>query len=224
MKVIKRDGSTVDFDRSKIVVAIQKANNAVDESERIAEDRIENIAHYVESRNRMRLLVEDIQDMVEHQLMQEGKFDLAKAYIIYRYTRALVRKALIAGEVSKDLTRRIILPEEISKAHDEGAIHFHDADYFIQPIFNCCLINIGDMLDNGTVMNGKLIESPKSFQVACTVMTQIIASVASSQYGGQSVDIRHICAAATINLKKPCLTKWATACLPKRWNALCRLV
>ena len=227
MKVIKRDGSTVDFDRSKIVVAIQKANNAVDESERIAEDRIENIAHYVESRNRMRLLVEDIQDMVEHQLMQEGKFDLAKAYIIYRYTRALVRKAnttdesilslirnsnkdvmeensnknavmastqrdLIAGEVSKDLTRRIILPEEISKAHDEGAIHFHDADYFIQPIFNCCLINIGDMLDNGTVMNGKLIESPKSFQVACTVMTQIIASVASSQYGGQSVDVRHL--------------------------------
>ena len=227
MKVIKRDGSTVDFDRSKIVVAIQKANNAVDESERIAEDRIENIAHYVESRNRMRLLVEDIQDMVEHQLMQEGKFDLAKAYIIYRYTRALVRKAnttdesilslirnsnkdvmeensnknavmastqrdLIAGEVSKDLTRRIILPEEISKAHDEGAIHFHDADYFIQPIFNCCLINIGDMLDNGTVMNGKLIESPKSFQVACTVMTQIIASVASSQYGGQSVDIRAV--------------------------------
>lgn len=227
MKVIKRDGSTAYFDRSKIVVAIQKANNAVDESERISEDRIENIAHYVESRNRMRLLVEDIQDMVEHQLMQEGKFDLAKAYIIYRYTRALVRKAnttdesilslirnsnkdvmeensnknavmastqrdLIAGEVSKDLTRRIILPEEISKAHDEGAIHFHDADYFIQPIFNCCLINIGDMLDNGTVMNGKLIESPKSFQVACTVMTQIIASVASSQYGGQSVDIRHL--------------------------------
>ena len=105
---------------------------------------------------------------------------------------ASTQRDLIAGEVSKDLTRRIILPEEISKAHDEGAIHFHDADYFIQPIFNCCLINIGDMLDNGTVMNGKLIESPKSFQVACTVMTQIIASVASSQYGGQSVDIRHL--------------------------------
>ena len=175
----------------------------------------------------MRLLVEDIQDMVEHQLMDEGKFNLAKSYIIYRYTRALVRKAnttdesilslirnsnkdvmeensnknavmastqrdLIAGEVSKDLTRRLILPEKISKAHDEGAIHFHDADYFVQPIFNCCLINVGDMLDNGTVMNGKLIESPKSFQVACTVMTQIIASVASSQYGGQSVDIRHL--------------------------------
>ena len=159
--------------------------------------------------------------------MDEGKFNLAKSYIIYRYTRALVRKAnttdesilslirnsnkdvmeensnknavmastqrdLIAGEVSKDLTRRLILPEKISKAHDEGAIHFHDADYFVQPIFNCCLINVGDMLDNGTVMNGKLIESPKSFQVACTVMTQIIASVASSQYGGQSVDIRHL--------------------------------
>ena len=227
MKVIKRDGTTVDFDRSKIVVAIQKANDAVEENERIAPERIESIAEFVEGRNRMRLLVEDIQDMVEHQLMDEGKFDLAKAYIIYRYKRALVRKAnttdesilslirnsnkdvmeensnknavmastqrdLIAGEVSKDLTRRIILPEEISRAHDEGAIHFHDADYFIQPIFNCCLINIGDMLDNGTVMNGKLIESPKSFQVACTVMTQIIASVASSQYGGQSVDIRHL--------------------------------
>ena len=257
MKVIKRDGSTVDFDRSKIVVAIQKANNAVDESERIAEDRIENIAHYVESRNRMRLLVEDIQDMVEHQLMQEGKFDLAKAYIIYRYTRALVRKAnttdesilslirnsnkdvmeensnknavmastqrdLIAGEVSKDLTRRIILPEEISKAHDEGAIHFHDADYFIQPIFNCCLINIGDMLDNGTVMNGKLIESPKSFQVACRLSPALpAASTAASRW--ISAIWANICAAATINLKKPCLTKWATACLPKRWNALCRL-
>lgn len=105
---------------------------------------------------------------------------------------ASTQRDLIAGEVSKDLTRRLILPEKISKAHDEGAIHFHDADYFVQPIFNCCLINVGDMLDNGTVMNGKLIESPKSFQVACTVMTQIIASVASSQYGGQSVDIRHL--------------------------------
>ncbi len=179
------------------------------------------------NRNRKRLLVEDIQDMVEHSLMEEGKFELAKQYIIYRYQRALVRKAnttdesilslirnsnkdvmeensnknatmaatqrdLIAGEVSKDLTKRLMLPEKISKAHEEGILHFHDADYFIQPIFNCCLINIGDMLDNGTVMNGKMIESPKSFQVACTVMTQIIASVASSQYGGQSVDICHL--------------------------------
>ena len=107
-------------------------------------------------------------------------------------TVASTQRDLIAGEVSKDLTKRMLLPEKISKAHEEGAIHFHDADYFLQPIFNCCLINIGDMLDNGTVMNGKLIESPKSFQVACTIVTQIIASVASSQYGGQSVDVRHL--------------------------------
>ena len=227
MKVIKRDGSTVSFDRSKIENAIRKANSAVEEAERIEEAKIVEIAGYIESKNRPRLLVEDIQDMVEHRLMEEGQFDLAKAYIIYRYSRALVRKAnttddsilslirnsnkdvmeensnknavmaatqrdLIAGEVSKDLTKRILLPEKISKAHEEGAIHFHDADYFLQPIFNCCLVNLGDMLDNGTVMNGKMIESPKSFQVACTVMTQIIAAVASSQYGGQSVDVSHL--------------------------------
>ena len=227
MKVIKRDGTTVDFDRSKIVTAIQKANSAVDPSEQIDQQQIDAIADHVNSKDRNRLLVEDIQDMVEHQLMEAGKFQLAKAYIIYRYTRALVRKQnttdesilallrnenkelaeensnkntmiaatqrdYIAGEVSRDLTRRILLPEHISKAHDEGTIHFHDADYFVQPIFNCCLINIGDMLDNGTVMNAKLIESPKSFQVACTVMTQIIACVASNQYGGQSVDLRHL--------------------------------
>ncbi|MBQ7883717.1 MAG: anaerobic ribonucleoside-triphosphate reductase [Phascolarctobacterium sp.] len=227
MKVIKRDGTTVDFDGSKIVIAIQKANAVVDAQDRIDEEKIQEIARNVQARNRMRLLVEDIQDIVEHSLMDAGKFELAKQYIIYRYKRALVRKAnttdesilslirnsnkdvmeensnknavmaatqrdLIAGEVSKDLTRRIILPEKISVAHDEGVLHFHDADYFIQPIFNCCLINISDMLDNGTVMNGKMIESPKSFQVACTVMTQIIASVASSQYGGQSVDICHL--------------------------------
>lgn len=105
---------------------------------------------------------------------------------------ASTQRDLIAGEVSKDLTKRILLPEKITKAHEDGVLHFHDMDYFIQPIFNCCLINIGDMLDNGTVMNGKLIESPKSFQVACTVMTQIISAVASSQYGGQSVDTRHL--------------------------------
>ncbi len=227
MKVIKRDGSTVDFDRNKIKTAITKANEAVDPDFRISDDQIENIVKNIEAKKKPRLLVEDIQDMVEHDLMLLGKYTLAKAYIIYRYERALVRQAnttdesilsliknsnkdvmeensnknavmastqrdLIAGEVSKDLTRRILLPEEISKAHDEGAIHFHDADYFLQPIFNCCLINIGDMLDNGTVMNGKMIESPKSFQVACTIMTQIIASVASSQYGGQSVDVGHL--------------------------------
>lgn len=227
MKVIKRDGTTADFDRSKIENAIRKANSNVEEDQRLSEEKIHQIALYIESKNRPRLLVEDIQDMVENQLMGERKFELAKQYIKYRYTRALIRKAnttdesilsliknsnkdvmeensnknavmaatqrdLIAGEVSKDLTRRLLLPEKISKAHEEGAIHFHDADYFLQPIFNCCLVNIGDMLDNGTVMNGKLIESPKSFQVACTVMTQIIASVASSQYGGQSVDISHL--------------------------------
>ena len=105
---------------------------------------------------------------------------------------ASTQRDLIAGEVSKDLTKRVLLPEKIVKAHEEGILHFHDMDYFLQSIFNCCLINIGDMLENGTVMNGKLIESPKSFQVACTVMTQIISAVASSQYGGQSVDIRHL--------------------------------
>ncbi len=227
MTVIKRDGTVVEFDRNKIIVALQKANEAVDEENRITDNQIEAIADYIADKKRTRILVEDIQDMVEHKLMQLDRFALAKAYIIYRYNRALVRKAnttddsilsliknsnkdvmeensnkdavmaatqrdLIAGEVSKDLTRRLLLPEHISKAHDEGAIHFHDADYFLQPIFNCCLINIGDMLDNGTVMNGKLIESPKSFHVACNITTQIIASVACSQYGGQSVDISHL--------------------------------
>ncbi len=227
IKVIKRDGTIVNYDRSKIKLAIQKANAEVPEEDRIQEARIDSIIDSIEARRRQRLLVEDIQDMVEQALVAENKFLLAKTYIIYRYTRALVRKQnttdesilsllrnenkelaeensnkntmiaatqrdYIAGEVSRDLTRRILLPEYISKAHDEGAIHFHDADYFIQPIFNCCLINIGDMLDNGTVMNGKLIESPKSFQVACTVTTQIIACVASNQYGGQSVDMSHL--------------------------------
>ncbi len=227
MKVIKRDGSTVDFDRSKIVVAVQKANQAVEPGQRISDGQVESIADYVAGRDRSRLLVEDIQDMVEQRLMALGKYELAKRYIIYRYNRALARRQnttdedildllhnankemaeensnkdttvastqrdYIAGIVSRDLTRRILLPDKISKAHDEGVFHFHDADYFVQPIFNCCLINIGDMLDNGTMMNGKLIESPKSFQVACTVCTQIISCVASNQYGGQSVDISHL--------------------------------
>ncbi len=227
MKVIKRDGREVDYDRNKIVIAIQKANNEVEPQDQVSEEKIYNIVASIENRGAEKLQVEDIQDIIEQKLMQEKKFVLAKTYIIYRYTRALVRKSnttddsilklirnenkelneensnknavlastqrdYIAGEVSKDLTRRMLLPEKISKAHDSGAIHFHDADYFLQSIFNCCLVNISDMLDNGTVMNGKLIESPKSFQVACTVMTQIIAAVASSQYGGQSVDIKHL--------------------------------
>lgn len=227
MIVIKRDGQEVNYNRSKIIVAIGKANEEVPEEERISNKEIEEIVSYVETRKRKRILVEDIQDIIEQKLMALGKFDLAKRYIVYRYTRELVRRAnttddsilsliknsnkevmeensnknataastqrdLIAGEVSKDLTKRLLLPEKIAKAHEEGILHFHDADYFVQPIFNCCLINIQDMLDNGTVMNGKLIESPKSFQVACTVMTQIISAVASSQYGGQSVDLKHL--------------------------------
>ncbi|MBE5940137.1 MAG: anaerobic ribonucleoside-triphosphate reductase [Lachnospiraceae bacterium] len=227
MKVIKRDGRQVEYDRNKIAIAIEKANEGVDIPERISEEKIYNIIASIESRGNQTMQVEDIQDIIEQKLMSEKKYALAKNYIRYRYTRELVRKAnttddsimsliknsnkdvmeensnknaiiastqrdLIAGEVSKDLTRRILLPEKIAKAHDDGVLHFHDADYFLQSIFNCCLINISDMLDNGTVMNGKLIESPKSFQVACTVMTQIISAVASSQYGGQSVDLKHL--------------------------------
>ncbi len=227
MKVTKRDGRIVDYDRNKIVAAIQKANAEVGHYEKVSEEKIDSIVAGIENKHMDNLMVEDIQDMIEQKLMSEGKFELAKKYIIYRYTREMVRRAnttddsimsliknrnkdvmeensnknayiastqrdLIAGEVSKDLTKRVLLPEKIVKAHEEGILHFHDMDYFLQSIFNCCLINIGDMLENGTVMNGKLIESPKSFQVACTVTTQIISAVASSQYGGQSVDIRHL--------------------------------
>lgn len=227
MKVIKRDGRHVDYDRNKIVTAIQKANDEVEAHEQINEEKIYAIVASIENRGLDEMQVEDIQDIIEQKLMQEKKYMLAKTYVIYRYTRQMVRKAnttdesilsliknsnkdvmeensnknaiiastqrdLIAGEVSKDLTRRVLLPAKITKAHEDGILHFHDADYYLQSIFNCCLINIGDMLDNGTVMNGKLIESPKSFQVACTVMTQIISAVASSQYGGQSVDVRHL--------------------------------
>ena len=227
MKVIKRDGRIVDYDRSKVVTAIEKANNEVRRREKATKEDIKAITTYIEELDKKRMLVEDIQDIIEEKLMELGKYELAKKYIVYRYTRALVRKSnttdesilglirnenkelaeensnkntvlastqrdYIAGEVSRDLTRRMLLPEKISKANDEGVLHFHDADYFVQPIFNCCLINIGDMLDNGTVMNGKMIESPKSFQVACTVTTQIIAAVASNQYGGQSVDLKHL--------------------------------
>ena len=227
MKVIKRDGRAVDYDRSKIQIAIEKANQEVKASERASKENIKEIINYIEELNKKRMLVEDIQDIIEEKLMELEKYELAKKYIVYRYTRALVRKQnttdetilgiirndnkelaeensnkntmlastqrdYIAGEVSRDLTKRLLLPEKIAKADSEGVLHFHDADYFIQPIFNCCLINIGDMLDNGTVMNGKMIESPKSFQVACTVTTQIIAAVASNQYGGQSVDMIHL--------------------------------
>lgn len=227
MKVVKRNGSIVEYDREKIISAINKANNEVSVKERASEEQILDIVKEIEGLNKKRILVEDIQDIIEVKLMEIGKFELAKEYIVYRYTRSLVRKKnttdesilglikktnkdlmeensnknavvastqrdLIAGEVSKDLTKRMLLPEKISKAHEDGILHFHDMDYFLQPIFNCCLINIKDMLDNGTVMNKKLVESPKSFQVACTVMTQIIAAIASGQYGGQSVEIKHL--------------------------------
>ena len=227
MKVIKKDGRIINFDISKIQIAIEKADKEVRPRERANKEEIKEIIKYIEELDKKRILVEDIQDIIEKKLMELDKYELAKRYIVYRYTRALVRKQnttdesilklirnenkelaeensnkntmlastqrdYIAGEVSRDLTNRLLLPEDISKAHQEGILHFHDADYFIQPIFNCCLINIGDMLDNGTVMNGKMIESPKSFQVACTVVTQIISTVASNQYGGQSVDLIHL--------------------------------
>lgn len=227
MKIIKRDGRIVDFDRQKIMVAIQKANEEVRGRQKASKEDIKGIVNYIEDLDKKRMLVEDIQDIIEEKLMEIEKYELAKKYIVYRYTRALIRKQnttdetilgiirnenkelaeensnkntmlastqrdYIAGEVSRDLTKRLLLPEKISKANEEGVLHFHDADYFVQPIFNCCLINISDMLDNGTVMNGKMIESPKSFQVACTVTTQIIAAVASNQYGGQSVDMKHL--------------------------------
>ena len=225
MKVVKRDGRLDEFNLNKIKVAIRKANNAVEENERISENKIDNIVQDIVKKRINK--VEDIQDFIEEYLVECGLYKLAKKYIVYRYTRALVREAnttdesilsliknsnkevgeensnknsavastqrdLIAGEVSKDLTRRILLPKKISDAHNNGILHFHDSDYFIQNIFNCCLVDIKNMFEYGTVMNGKLIETPKSFQVACTVMTQIIAAVASGQYGGQSINISHL--------------------------------
>ena len=229
MKIQKRDGRVVPYERQKIVAAIHKANNEVRENQRADDNLIEAILSDVEAEGFEKdiLTVEHIQDMIEERLVENGMYTLAKKYIVYRYQRSLLRKSnttdesilklirnenkelaeensnkntrlastqrdYIAGEVSRDLTKRILLPEHIALAHENGAIHFHDADYFIQPIFNCCLINIQDMLDNGTSINGKMIESPKSFQVACTVTTQIIAAVASNQYGGQSVNIKHL--------------------------------
>ena len=184
MKVIKRDGRVVDYDRQKIEIAIEKANTEVRKVERANHEDIKKIMEYIEELGKKRILVEDVQDIIEQKLMEFQKYELAKRYIVYRYTRALVRKQnttdesilglirktnkllkdektktnpitvsmqrdLIAGEVSKDLTKRMLLPEKISKAHEEGILYFHDADYFLQPIFNCCLINIKDMLEKG---------------------------------------------------------------------------
>ena len=226
-KVIKRSGEEVVFQPEKIRIALQKANKEVPESLQADEALIDQILQNLQQEKSGVIGIEEIQDFIESELIHADKSELAKKYIIYRYQRALIRKAnttddsilslirnnnvevgkensnkdsalastqrdLIAGEVSKDISRRLLLPEEIRAAHDQGILHFHDMDYFIQPTFNCCLVNIKDMFENGTVMNGKLIETPKSFQVACTVMTQIIASVASGQFGGQSVNVKHL--------------------------------
>ena len=227
MKVIKRDGKKVDFDPNKIVTAISKANREVIGNEKASIQNINYIVEAIEKLELNEIGIEKIQDQIERKLMELGKYELAKRYMLYREKRSIIRQTnttdesilslirntnkevskensnknaillstqrdLIAGEVSKDIVDRLLLPERIVKAHKEGVLHFHDKDYFIQPMFNCCLVNIKDMLDNETVMNGKKIETPKSFQVACTVMTQIIAAVASNQYGGQSVNIAHL--------------------------------
>ena len=240
MKLIKRNGSEVSFDRGKILAAITKANEAIDEGERIAPELIAEITDRVVDRCEKlwrSVSVEEVQDMVERELMDVRAFTLAKAYITYRYTRELVRKSnttddkilsliecnneevkqensnknptvnsvqrdYMAGEVSKDITRRILLPEDIVRAHEDGRIHFHDADYFAQHMHNCDLVNLEDMLQNGTVISGTMIEKPHSFSTACNIATQIIAQVASNQYGGQSISLTHLAPFVKISREK----------------------
>ncbi len=228
MQVIKRDGKTVDFDRERISAAISKANAEVKPKERATKEEINDIIEYVQSLDKKRILVEDIQDIVEEKLMELDKYTLAKKYITYRYTRELVRKAnttdqsikelidgeseywnnensnknakvvttqrdYLAGITSTDITRRFLLPKDIVEAHDEGIIHFHDADYFAQnALTNCELINLEDMLQNGTIMNGVMIEKPHRFLTAMTIATQIILGVTSSTYGGATVSLSHL--------------------------------
>ena len=238
MKVIKRNGTEVVFDITKIILAITKANESVDESIRMTPMQIQRIAESVEfaclKMNRSPT-VEEIQDYVEHQIMAHGAYEIAKNYITYRYTRSLVRKSnttdekilslieccneeakqensnknpvvnstqrdYMAGEVSRDITERILLPLDIVEAHREGILHFHDADYFAQHMHNCDLVNLEDMLQNGTVITGTLIERPHSFSTACNIATQIIAQVASNQYGGQSISLTHL--APVVSRKK----------------------
>ena len=240
MKLIKRSGAEVVFEKEKITAAVIKANNAVDPSASISESEIRKITDRVEKKCeklRRAVTVEEVQDMVEDEIMRLGAFVLAKAYITYRYRRALVRKSnttddkilsliecnneevkqensnknptvnsvqrdYMAGEVSKDITRRLLLSEDIVKAHEEGLIHFHDADYFAQHMHNCDLVNLGDMLENGTVISGTMIEKPHSFSTACNIATQIIAQVASNQYGGQSISLTHLAPFVDISRKK----------------------
>ena len=240
MKVIKRNGSEVVFDISKIITAITKANNAVDEAERMTPMQIRRIAEAVEL-NCIRMNrapgVEEIQDLVEKQIMAHGAYEVAKEYITYRYTRNLVRRSnttderilslieccneeakqenanknptvnsvqrdYMAGEVSRDLTERLLLPQEIVDAHRDGIIHFHDADYYAQHMHNCDLVNLEDMLQNGTVISGTMIERPHSFSTACNIATQIIAQVASNQYGGQSISLTHLAPFVQVSREK----------------------
>ena len=239
MKIIKRNGSEVDFDLNKIVVAVTKANAACEKQELTA-SQIQEIAEYVEFKtvkaNRA-LSVEEIQDIVEDQIVAQGAFEVARRYVRYRYTRSLIRKAnttdnqilsliecnneevkqensnknptvnsvqrdYMAGEVSKDITKRILLPQDIVEAHEAGIIHFHDSDYFAQHMHNCDLVNLEDMLQNGTVISGTMIEKPHSFSTACNIATQIIAQVASSQYGGQSISLAHLAPFVQISREK----------------------
>ena len=240
MIVIKRNGSEVGFDITKIIAAITKANDTVDESSRMTPVQIQRIAQSVElSCQKMNRSpsVEEIQDLVEHQIMAHGAFEVAKNYITYRYTRSLVRKSnttddkilslieccneeakqensnknpvvnstqrdYMAGEVSRDLSERILLPADIVEAHREGIIHFHDSDYFAQHMHNCDLVNLEDMLQNGTVITGTLIERPHSFSTACNIATQIIAQVASNQYGGQSISLTHLAPFVDVSRQK----------------------
>ena len=240
MKLIKRNGSEVIFDQEKIYAAIEKANMAVDEMDRISEREIRRVTDKVTKKcEKMKraVSVEEVQDLVEREIMAMGAFVLAKAYITYRYTRELVRKSnttddkilsliecnneevkqenanknptvnsvqrdYMAGEVSKDITRRILLSPDIVKAHEEGIIHFHDADYFAQHMHNCDLVNLEDMLQNGTVISGTMIEKPHSFSTACNIATQIIAQVASNQYGGQSISLTHLAPFVNISRQK----------------------
>ena len=228
MKVVKRDGTIIDYCPEKIENAIKRANNDVNEEDKVSEIQIKNIIKYIENLHKRRMLVEDIQDIIEMRLMALGKYNLAKEYITYRYTRELVRKSnttdksikelidgeneywntensnknarvvttqrdYLAGITSTDITRRFLLPHDIVEAHDAGIIHFHDADYFAQnALHNCDLINIDDMLQNGTIMNGVMIEKPHRFLTAMTIATQIITAVTSSQYGGATITLTHL--------------------------------
>ena len=240
MKIIKRSGAEVAFDESKIVAAVGKANDSVEESKRLTKEQIETIGRNVTKqaeRSPRALNVEEIQDLVEDEIMDLKKFDVARRYITYRYTRQLVRKSnttddqilsliecnneevkqensnknptvnsvqrdYMAGEVSKDITKRILLPQDIVEAHEQGLIHFHDADYFAQHMHNCDLVNLEDMLQNGTVISGTFIEKPHSFSTACNIATQIIAQVASNQYGGQSISLTHLAPFVDISRQK----------------------